>query len=433
MKQRQFPWIFLVIVVSVLVALGLFLLMTPRETLAYRWEVLLADIRYALNPPAAQVFVPSQGTAIAGPPVTASALPPVESETPTLPPTTALPEQPSPTPTETLPPPTLTPLPAQVLLTGIRHSNQMMNNCGPANLAMALSFWGWRGDQRNTAAVLKPNKQDKNVMPYEMEAYVEQETGLQAVVRVGGTLQDLQAFVAAGFPVIAEKGYEGPSFQGWMGHYQVVNGYDQAKGVLIVQDSYSGPNIPVPEADFLRDWRAFNYTYLVIYPPERQAEVVRLLGLNDFDNFNYRTALQLAEREAALLQGRDLFFALFNIGASQVSLKDYAAAAAAFDSAFANYALLSEAERPWRMLWYQTGPYFAYYFTGRYQDVIDLATTTLEAASKPLLEESFYWRGRARLAIGEREAAVADLRLCLEAHPGFTPCVDELRLLGLEP
>ena len=118
------------------------------------------------------------------------------------------------------------------MLTGILHQYQMWNNCGPANLAMALSFWGWKGDQRDTAAFLKPNQRDKNVMPYEMEAYVEQETDLEAVVRVGGDLQTLKALIAAGLPVIVEKGFEGVGFDGWMGHYQVVSGYDDAKGVF---------------------------------------------------------------------------------------------------------------------------------------------------------------------------------------------------------
>jgi tetratricopeptide (TPR) repeat protein len=133
------------------------------------------------------------------------------------------------------------------------------------------------------------------------------------------------------------------------------------------------------------------------------------------------------------MSGRDLFFALFDQGSSNVLLADYAAAASAYDAAFANYAQLAEEERPWRMLWYQTGPYFAYYYTGRFQDVIDLATTTLEAMSDPILEESYYWRAQAYIATAQFEAAADDLRLCLEAHPGFTPCEEELEKLGIEP
>ncbi len=86
--------------------------------------------------------------------------------------------------------------------------------------------------------------------------------------------------------------------------------------------------------------------------------------------------------------------------------------------------------RPWRITWYQTGPFFAYYFTGRYQDVINLTTQTLDITSEPVLEESYYWRGRAYLALGETESGVEDLQACLEAHPGFAPCEQELRNQG---
>ena len=85
------------------------------------------------------------------------------------------------------------------------------------------------------------------------------------------------------------------------------------------------------------------------------------------------------------------------------------------------------------MMWYQTGPYFAYYFVGRYQDVINLATQTLDSMSESVLEESFYWRGRALLATGEQDAAIEDLKSCLKAHPGFDPCEQELIKLGIEP
>jgi hypothetical protein len=298
---------------------------------------------------------------------------------------------------------------------------------------MALSYWGWKGDQADTAAILKPNKRDKNVMPYEMEAYVENHTDFQAVVRLGGDLNTLKAFISSGFPVVVEKGFEGPNFDGWMGHYQVVNGYDEAKGHFIVQDSYKGENQKIPYADFLSQWRAFNYTYLVIYPLEYRQSVLDILGLQVYDNFNYHTAEQTAAAEISALSGRDLYFALFNRGASLVLLQDYAAAAQSFDAAFANYPNIPEKERPWRMLWYQTGPYFAYYYTARYQDLIALATQTLDASSEPILEESFYWRARGYLALGQNDLAIADLRKCVEVHEGFAPCVEELGRLGLQP
>ena len=276
------------------------------------------------------------------------------------------------------------------------HEYQLWNNCGPANLAMDLSYWGWQGDQKDTAAFLKPNERDKNVMPYEMQAFVEQDTGLKALVRMGGDDQMLKRFIAEGFPVIVEKGFEGVSFDGWMGHYEVVNGYDDAKNVYIVQDSYNGPNLPVGYDKMESAWRAFNFLYIIVYPPEREAEVMKILGPQADSTANYQYAAQKASDETSSLKGRDLYFAWYNRGTSLMYLQDYAGAAQAYDQAFAVYPSIPEKQRPWRMLWYQTGPYFAYFYAQRYNDVIDLATTTLDKMSEPILEESFYWRGARR-------------------------------------
>lgn len=415
------------IALVILLLLAGVLWIVSSDGFGWRFDALRAQLKYALNPPEQVVFVPAgQQTELPSPTPRPSRTP-----TPTIALITVIPTHtPTPIPTATQSP---TPLPPQTMLTGILHQYQMWNNCGPANLAMALSYWGWKGDQRDAAAFLKPNARDKNVMPYEMEAFVEEQTGLDAVVRVGGNLQTLKAFISAGLPVIVEKGFEGIGFDGWMGHYQVVNGYDDAKGVFYVQDSYKGPDLPISYEDMISNWRAFNFTYIVIYPDERRQQVLDILGLNAYDNFNYRTAEQIATQDVSRLSGRDLYFALFNQGASRVALQDYAGAAAAFDAAFANYERIPAEQRPWRMMWYQTGPYFAYYFTGRYVDVINLATQTLDAMSEPILEESYYWRARALLALGDTEAAMKDLNQCLEVHEGFTPCLDELAKLGIFP
>lgn len=418
----------IVIPLVCLLAVLVYNLPPVNERLAWRVRVLKADIKYALSPPEQAVFVPQQGSQVAP-----SATPTIAISTPlpTNPVATAEPSRtPTLAPTATLPP---TPLPSEYLLTGIRHEYQRWNNCGPANLAMALSYWGWEGDQKVVAPFLKPNDRDTNVMPYEIETYVEQETGLLASVRLGGDPEMLKAFVSAGFPVMVEKGFEGPGFDGWMGHYQVVNGYDDGAGHFVVQDSYKGPDIKIPYDEFVEQWRAFNFTYIVIYPLERREQVLQILGLQAYDNFNDHHAADLALRETQSLDGRDLYFAWFNRGTNLVYLQDYSGAATAYDAAFANYLQIPKEKRPWRMLWYQTGPYFAYYYTGRYQDVIDLATTTIDASSEPNMEESYYWRAKALLALGDNETAIADLQECLDVHPNFSPCVSELALLGIVP
>src|SRR5690606_18275268 len=103
-------------------------------------------------------------------------------------------------------------------------------------------------------------------------------------------------------------------------------------------------------------WRDFNYVFVVAYPPEREAEVLSILGPLADETAAYRLAAERARQEIAVLNGRDLFFAWYNLGSSLVGLQEYPAAAEAYDQAFAVYATLPEADRPWRVLWYQTGP-----------------------------------------------------------------------------
>jgi hypothetical protein len=398
-----------------------------QDHLGWRVAELRASIKYAISPPGEAVFTPNP-TLAAMVLSTLAAMTPTPSLSPTAGPTST----PTITATPTVPP---TPLPASIRLKGVIHEYQKWNNCGPANLAMALSYWGWVGDQRDTAAYMKPNPRDKNVMPYEMANFVQDKTGFKIVVRVGGDLNLLKQFLAGGFPVIVEKGFDVPGKE-WMGHYEVLTGYDDAKDVFIGQDSYIIPDLPIPYDQLQSDWRAFNYTYLVIYPPDRETEVLDLLGPQADETVNYQAAAKEASDEIYRTSGRDQFFAWFNRGTNLVWLRDYAGAAAAYDEAYkidATLAATDPGNRPWRILWYETGPYFAYFYTDRYIDVINLATQTLVNSSEPALEESWYWRAMARAATGDLSAAADDLRTSLTWHPGFAPSLAELQQLGATP
>ena len=450
--RNRFFLLSLLIVPLLCLSAGLVYNLPPvHDRLAWRITGWRTQIWHAINPPEQAVFVPEQQqqidaivratiqafqTSIA--PEEEPALLPASSATPdgaALIPSTPLPS-PSPTlaPTPTVP---LAPLPDKALLAGIRHEYQQMNNCGPATLSMALSFWGWEGDQRDTRAFLRPNFQyidDKNVNPYEMVAYIETQTGLKALSRVGGEVDLLKRLLAAGFPVIVEKGFQPPK-EAWMGHYGLLNGYDDGRGRFTTQDSYIMADFPVPYTELAeRWWRDFNYVYVVIYPPEREVEVFSILGPQADESYNYQYAAQKAEQEIATQTGRDLYFAWYNLGSSRVGLKDYAGAAEAYDQAFAHYPNIPEADRPWRMLWYQTGPYEAYFHTGRYQDVINLANTTFSAftaAGTPGLEETYYWRGLAREALGALDEAISDLRKAAQINPSSTPVLEQLQRLGV--
>ena len=416
-------------VLSLMLGAWVYNLPAVQDRIGWRVSEARAAIWYALFPPEESVFTPDP-TLAAMVRQTLAAFTPTPTFTSTAGPTAV----PSTTPTPTVIP---TPLPDRVALTGTRHQYQKYNNCGPATLSMGLSFWGWQGDQLPIAAFTKPNPRDKNVMPYEMEAFVESETEWMAVVRVGGDLNRLKSFLAAGFPVIVEKGFEleGAAFDGWMGHYELITGYDDGRSRVTAQDSYIGSDFPVSYEELESYWRAFNNTYIVIYPPEREAEVLALLGADADEEANVAAAAQKASDEIFALDGRDQLFAWFNRGSNLVEMQDYAGAAAAYDEAFridAELAVLDPEHRPWRLLWYQTGPYWAYFYSGRYFDVINLATQTLSNMSEPILEESYYWRGMAREAVGDVAGAIEDLRASLNYHPGFEPAVFQLARLGID-
>jgi hypothetical protein len=414
-----------------------FFLPPVHDRLAWRIDELLLRIRYSLNPPGEAVFVPTQQTLSNTQPVllpSGTPLPLNPSPTLTLVGST---ETPEPTPTSTLLP---TPLPLRVDLKGVRYETQhggRQNYCAPANLSMALSFWGWKGNLDIVGPVLKPDVRDKNVMPYEMVDYVRNNTNLSVVLRVGGDLDTLKRFLAAGYPVLIEKGVYFRDMTGvvsWMGHFQVVTGYDETGGYFIAQDSFVKADAQVLYDKMLNDWRAFNDTYMVIYSKDKEPEVITLLGPDADETVNYQNAAAWASNEIMSLTGIDQYFAWFNRGTNLVQLQDYAGAAEAYDKAFAIYPTIPEADRPWRMLWYQTGPYWAYYYSQRYYDTLYLADGTLNAMqSDRNLEESYYWRGMARAALGDIAAAIQDFQLAVQYHPGFEPAVYQLQLLGVNP
>ncbi|MCA2000795.1 MAG: C39 family peptidase [Chloroflexi bacterium] len=447
-KPKNVLWL---IPLGLTLLIGAYFLPPVHSRLAWRVDELRTKIIYYFNPPSEAVFQPSGAAALTVETAVATVraeylmtLTPQATETaiPTL----------GPTPTPTV---ASTPIPGSTILQGVKYVDQheRWNYCGPANLTMALNFWGWSGNRDDVARVVKPGngnprdsfieqgKDDKNVMPYEMVDFVNEETEYRALMRHGGDINLVKRFIAAGFPVLVEKGYYERDANGkisWLGHYLFTTGYDDARGGFIVQDAYlkPGKDLLSKYEDYLDGWRTFNYLFIIVYPPERENEVYSLLGPWADERWAAQHALELAERDIQTLTGNNLFFAWFNKGTSHVALQQYVDAAAAYDQAFALYSKwdTEKGDRPYRILWYQTGPYFAYFYSARYNDVISLADTTLnETISKPTLEESLLWRGRAYYMSGDTQAAVDDYRAALKVHVNWLPAVQALQDLGLQP
>jgi hypothetical protein len=439
--ERKTVVLFAVLVpVMFLLFLSIYFIPPVHERLAWRVEELNLKVKYALNPPQKVVFMPQEGgtatphQALSKQSTTGTSVPvPSQTVTPDL-------LLPTATAMQSLEPTLLpSPLPEQMILSGVRYEDQhgRYNYCAPANLAMILSFWDWEGNQDVVGPVIKPDPKDRNVMPYEMVSYIESQTDLGAVERVGGDLDTLKRLIAAGYPVLVERGIYLNDLTGvvsWMGHYQVVSGFDDSGEFFITQDSYVQPDHQVPYNEMIKHWRAFNYTYLVVFPLENEDQVMALLGPDADETVNFQNAALKAANEIYGLSGIDQYFAWYNRGTNLMKLQDYAGASTAYDDAFALYPAIPEAERPWRMLWYQTGPYFAYFYAQRYYDVLYLADGTLNAMQgERNLEESYYWRAMAKAALGDAQGAVQDFRTSLDYHKGFEPAIYQLNLLGVAP
>jgi len=338
-------------------------------------------------------------------------------------PTTQPTNTPVPQPTNT---PTPEPLPLAAVLDGMGVVKQAFNNCGPANLTQVLNWYGDDITQEDIASYLKPNPEDRNVSPWQIADFVNERTAGQfkASAHSGGSLELVKRLVAAGYPVVIEKGYEVNNI--WYGHYLTVYGYDDELQQLYTQDSYLGPwdgsGRPASYEEVNKYWPQFNYTFYVVYKPEQEAEVQAILGpdLTDEESmWRHAAAMAQADIDADPTDA----FAWYNLGTSLTELGEmvlegnaeyYGAAVQAFDKA-------REIGLPPHMLWYQHKPYVAYDKVGRHQDVIDLADATLVEQGGRNVEETYWYKGNALAALGDLYGAKEAYLSALAVNENFYP------------
>jgi hypothetical protein len=379
-----------------------------------RMAVALAQVPPAVTP-TAETLAQAPAEAQAAPPL---AITPVLIPTATPPPTATVPPLP---PTA----PAVAHQSAQpaVTLTGFTHMWQTWNNCGPATLAMNLSYFGSTLGQAEIGAVLRRHPDDKNVSPEEMAAFAAGQ-GSHAQVRVNGSADLMRLLLSNGIPVLIETWLEEDPNDG-MGHYRLLTGYDDAGQYWIGYDSYvrtglfasigpyRGIRMSYAETDAL--WKVFNRTYLLIYTEAQAPMVASIYG----DALDQRVMWQRAtqETQALVQQTPNDPFVWFNLGTNLTALGDYAGAAQAYDQA-------RRLGLPWRMLWYQYGPFQAYQAIGRAQDVLTLADATLSTTQS--IEELHYWRGQALSALGNPDEARRAWQRALELNPDYRPAGDAL-------
>lgn len=307
----------------------------------------------------------------------------------------------------------------------IGHLPQTWNNCGGATISMGLSYFGYPAavidDQAPAREYLKPNWEDQNVSPWQLVDYVNNVAGptwgVESIVRRGGDRDTLRALLAADFPVIIEKGYEVPG-EDWMGHYLLLVGYDDATQNFFSYDSFLGSNGGEGRSETYEYvdtmWRHFNNAFIVLYPPQRIGEVQAILGDLWDEETAWRTA-QTAARENAAADAND-HWAWFNLGEASAALGEYEVAAQAFRVA------LDTNRMPWRTMWYLHGAFEAFYHTGQFRTVLELASILQQIT--PYIEEANYYRGLVYAAQGNATDAVFRFDRVLEFNPNFYPALE---------
>jgi hypothetical protein len=398
-----------------IVALLLYQVPAINSRLSWRFEVAKTYVKNVLNP------VGSAPTAIPNTPVAVANIPTATSPaTPTLKPiATAIP-----------PTATLTPPPAQALLASPPYEKQTANNCGPAALSMLLHMVGWSGSQKDISDVIKPVNGDRNVNPEEMAYWVRNFAGwLRIEYRVGGDILTLKRLISAGYPVIVEgttslnpddTGW--PDDDLWAAHYLLLTGYDDATSTFIAQDAYRGPDKTIPYEQLEAEWKPFNYLYMVVYLPEKEAELQTLLGSNWDPDLNRQNALAIAQ--AATVTDPSDAFAWFNLGSNLVYFDRHFEANDAYDKA-------RELGLPQRMFRYQFGPFLANFHSNRNEDLLALTDYALQRTE--MSEETWLWHGWGLYRNGDTNGAVENWRKALSVRPGYEDALYALNFVGATP
>lgn len=288
----------------------------------------------------------------------------------------------------------------------VAHEYQKWNNCGPVSLGIITTYLGVPRTQFDIADLIKGNEKDKNVRPDEMQAYLTSQ-GLSAIVRVNGTREQLMRLVAAGLPVIVHQ-WLAKSESDLVGHFRVVQGYDLATGVFITSDPFTPPRKAYSFADFEAWWKPWNHRIIVAYKPQQEPAVRAALG-DDFDaQANVRRALGAASA-AAQAAPQDAA-QWFNLGDDRLAAGDARGAVEAYDRAAA-------LGMPPNFAWYNFGPYDALFRTGAYQRILDLTTPQMKNLDP--IEEVHAWRGRALLALGQKDRARDEFAAAVELNANF--------------
>lgn len=315
-------------------------------------------------------------------------------------------------------PPALKHPPTASLLNNDYQVYETWNNCGPASLSMALSYFGIHESQAALGQILRPyenttgDNDDKDVTFDEL-ANEARTFGLLAYHRPDGNIRLLKRFVASGMPVIAETIMTKDDD---IGHFRVVKGYDDRAQTITQDDSMQGHNVRFSYADFDYMWKRYNYEYLVLVPPAKERLARAILG-KDMDT---RTAWQETVRmdQAMLVADPADVAARFNLSVALYYVGQYRQSVREFEQI--------QYQLPARTLWYQIEPIESYYVLGEYQKVFALSDTILNNGDRAF-SQLYILRGEIDRKQGNLQAARAEFESAVYYNTNLKAAQDALR------
>jgi len=292
---------------------------------------------------------------------------------------------------------------------------QSFNNCGPTTLAMVLRWAGKDVTGTELGKVMRPyqhpkgDNDDKTVFAEEYARHA-RGYGMGAVVRVGGSVEMLKRLVANGFPVTVKTLLHSNDD---IAHFRIVTGWDDAKQIIIQNDSYEGKNKQFKYSEWLSEWQPYNYVYIVVYQPDQEAKVKAILGEEWEEEGAWQRAYDRATQEARLNPG--LIYPVFNQVTSLYHLGRFDESVRLFETI--------ESDLPRRTLWYQIEPIEAYLALGEYQKVLTITEKVLQDNNRAY-SELYLQRGKAYEKLGQLEAAKREYGLALKYNQNLPEAVE---------
>jgi tetratricopeptide (TPR) repeat protein len=292
------------------------------------------------------------------------------------------------------------------------------NNCGPASLSMALSYFGVHESQAVLGQDLRPyqnaygDNDDKDVT-WEELASEARKFGLLAYYRPDGNMTMLKRFLAIGVPVIAETVMTKDDD---IGHYRVVKGYDDRAGTITQDDSMQGHNIQFSVADFRYMWKKYNYEYLVLVPRAKQRLAEAILGRDLNPGTAWQDTVRM-DRAALAVDPADVT-SRFNLSVALYYAGQYRHSVQQFE--------MVRNQLPARTLWYQIEPIEAYYALGDYQQVFSISAEILNNGDRAF-SQLYILRGNIDRKEGNIQAARAEYENAVYYNKNLKAAQDALR------